>query len=110
MPALDLAAGGQTKALRCSFVGLKFRHDCSFVNRESQIVNRNSGRRCWARTRRLWLFSRLVSPGLKNCEQLIPFHSGRDFNFTNILQVVREFLENARAQLAVRHFATTKPD
>src|ERR1041384_5799980 len=46
----------------------------------------------------------------KNDEHLVSFHSWPRFNFTDVRKILLEFLEYARAQLTVRHFAAAKPD
>jgi hypothetical protein len=52
----------------------------------------------------------LVPLGPEDYEHLIPFHAGPRFDFAYVREVVLEFFEDARAELTVRHFPTTKPD
>ena len=57
----------------------------------------------------------LRSPGLvsfrsEDYEHLITFHSGPRFDFAYIGAILLEFFEDARAELTVRHFTSTKPD
>jgi len=52
----------------------------------------------------------LVSLGSENDEHLVPFHSRPRFDFADVRQVSLQSLENARAELAVRHLASAKPD
>ena len=48
--------------------------------------------------------------GPKNREHLVAFHAGSHLYFSNVRQVFLELLQNARAQFAVRHFSTPKPN
>ena len=54
--------------------------------------------------------SALMSLRPKDDEHLVPFHPRPRFDFANVRQILLQFLQNARAQFAVRHFATAKPD
>ena len=51
-----------------------------------------------------------MSTRLKDCEQLISFHAGRDFNFSDIIEVMRQLFQDAGAQFSMRHFASAEPD
>ena len=55
-------------------------------------------------------FRTLVSLRSQDDEHLVPFHSRPRFNFADVDQILFEFLQNARAQLAMRHLASAKPD
>ena len=52
----------------------------------------------------------LVSLGSQDDEHLVPFHARSRFHFAHVDQVFLQFFEDARAQLAMGHFAAAKPD
>ena len=46
----------------------------------------------------------------KDDEHLVAFHPWSRFDLADIKQIVFEFLQNLRAQLAVGHLSPTKPN
>src|SRR5689334_11730539 len=60
--------------------------------------------------RRRLLPAALVSLRSEDDEHLVPFHLRPCLDLTDVRQIVFEPLENARAQLTVRHLASAKPD
>src|SRR5215213_1615386 len=52
----------------------------------------------------------LMSLRSKDDEHLVPFHPWPCFNFTNVHEILLEFLQYPRTQFTVRHLATAKPD
>jgi hypothetical protein len=55
-------------------------------------------------------FRALVSLRSQNDKHLVSFHPRPCFNFADVDQILFEFLQNARAELTVRHLASAKPD
>ena len=52
----------------------------------------------------------LMSPGPKNDEHLVPFHPWPRLYFSDLDQILLEFLQDARAKFSVRHLTAAKPD
>ena len=59
---------------------------------------------------RILFSSGLVSLRSEDDEHLIPFHSRPCFDFADVRKIPLQSLEDARAELAVRHLASAKPD
>src|SRR4029453_14096688 len=52
----------------------------------------------------------LVSFRTENNEHLIPLHAGPSFNFTDVRQILLEFLQDSRSKFTVCHLTSAKPD
>src|SRR5690242_5209531 len=52
----------------------------------------------------------LVPLWSEDYEHLIAFHARACFNFADVREILLQFFEDARAEFAVRHFPSSKPD
>ena len=113
MATLDFPRGSQAHSLRCTLMGLEFWHSEIPLFRSLSIVDfqlpiahlfpignwqsKIGNNLLSGRLRLRAAAAALMSLWPKNDEHLVAFHSWPRFNFTDVREILFQFLENARA-------------